>query len=65
MQVMVEIPSVDADFGLSVLKTLSFVKNAEPFYYSEYADNKKEKKLSPPHICTGNRKFDREQANER
>ena len=63
MQVMVEISNPCADFALSVLRTLSFVKKAEPFSY-ENLTKTKEKKLSAPHINTNLWKFDREQANE-
>ncbi|MCL1948103.1 MAG: hypothetical protein FWF51_13280 [Chitinivibrionia bacterium] len=37
MQFVVEIPNVRADFGLSVLKTLSFVKKATPVSKKENA----------------------------
>jgi hypothetical protein len=37
MQFVVEIPNASADFGLSVLKTLSFVKKAVPISRRENA----------------------------
>jgi len=62
MRFIVEIPNTSADFGLAVLKTLSFVKKAEPV---ENAVTKKTKKLLPPHIDTSGWKFNRDEANER